>query len=113
MLGLASACNSKNGQAERALTDLKSKAQELMDNPERSIDEIQKLAQIEYQVSTLPKDTSTLELSGLLNELGKDRWDCFSIHDTVSANGTVSLQVICKRPAATPLRYIAPGGLGT
>jgi hypothetical protein len=75
----------------------------------KSVDELKKLHQFEYQVIHMPASTSALAIEGTLNKLGQDRWDCFHVEKLVTAEGErreMKYVFFCKRPPATPLRYV-------
>ncbi len=64
-------------------------------------DEVDKLFAFEYIVHDLPIKASSDELSTTLNDLGKERWECFSVVDNIDGK-----QLLCKRRPQSYLRYV-------
>lgn len=82
----------------------------VMKNPNLPLEEVKKLHQFEYQVLTLPAASSSEAIEGALDELGKNRWDCFHVEKQVRVTETGgkerTLVFFCKRSRETPLRYL-------
>ena len=72
-----------------------------------SNEQIEKTFAIEYRVVDIKADSSAEQTQTLLNDLGKERWDCFSI--TSEKEGS---RLLCKRRPLSALRaLIGAGGL--
>lgn len=104
--------SSVNGEWTKQISSLFEKLRKT--NPELSVEELQKLHQFEYKVFHIDAHNSSLQITRELNEVGKDKWDCFHIERlniTKEQNGDV-LQIYCKRNIQTPLRYVPQSILG-
>ncbi len=64
--------------------------------------EIEKLHAVEYHVFELGKDETTAQHQEKLNEIGKERWDCFFIDKTSEFH-----RVYCRRTPKSYLRYLS------
>lgn len=65
-------------------------------------EELEKLFRFEYKVVTLTADQEDdQKLEAYLNQLGQDRWECFSIERMMG-----ELRLYCRRRPKTYLRYI-------
>ena len=67
--------------------------------------EIEKLFALEYRVVTLDAELDSDAIEAELNDLGKERWECFSIRPD-----TKGLRVYCKRRPRSYLRYLGRMG---
>jgi hypothetical protein len=90
------------------------------------IEEFNKLSQIEYKVEIFQNDSSKTEIENRLNQLGKERWDCFSsfeksifinnkndsYENTRSRNISKETVILCKRMPETVLRYLPKSLIG-
>ena len=63
--------------------------------------EVEKLFIFEYKVLPLSGDKSSKQAELALNQLGKDRWDCFQIVEMEEGPSA-----FCRRAPKTYLRYI-------
>jgi hypothetical protein len=75
----------------------------------KSVDELKKLHQFEYQVIHMPASTSAVAIEGTLNKLGEERWNCFHVEKLVTAveeRREMKYVIFCKRPPETPLRFV-------
>ena len=63
--------------------------------------EVEKLFAFEYKVVSLSQAQSSQQLEAALNQLGKDRWECFQVVQMQDGDS-----LICKRAPKTYLRYI-------
>lgn len=68
---------------------------------EKASKEFEKIFVFEYKVATFPFDTSHQAMEAGLNQLGKERWECFSAM-TVGND----LRLTCKRRPETVLKYL-------
>lgn len=75
-------------------------------------EEFKKLQQFEYQVFTWPVDKSAKEMQEKLNELGRERWDCFHFERLDNQDAADELQVFCKRRPDTPFKYVPKNFIG-
>ena len=82
--------------AQEAIEDAKVKAKEWQ---ELSEEELQRIWAIEYK--TIKTDSDLTELKEKLNELGKERWDCF--HVSEDREGRV---LYLKRRKTNAVRYL-------
>lgn len=64
-------------------------------------DEVEKLFIFEYELVSVPIDSSKAVLESTLQEMGKERWDCFHTERLKK-----ELVFFCKRRPKTYLRYI-------
>ena len=64
-------------------------------------EEVKKLHSFEYKLIEFGHDIPPNEIAKTLNELGKDRWNCGKFSEK-----EFSVQVLCKRPPNTVLRYV-------
>jgi hypothetical protein len=90
--------------------------QDYVMQPGRSVDEIKKLHQLEYNVFTLALEDSAARYEGVLDELGKNRWDCFHVEKVFSTNKNGErvgkLLFFCKRAPDTLLRFVPKSLIG-
>ena len=85
----------------------------LIDKPDLTVREVEKLQQREYLVRGLPIDASAARIEDTLNELGKDRWDCSAVEKpSSSGEKPAALLLLCKRIPETLLRYVPQSILG-
>ena len=113
LLPLAS-CNKDQEEMGRALEKkLKSTINDLSKNPSQPIEEIKKLHQVEYKTIVFPIDEDAAEIDRRLNELGQDRWQCFSsfVRPMATSSGP-EIVVLCKRTPETVLRFVPNSILG-
>lgn len=100
-------------QIVKTVTDLKSQAPD-------PIKEVEKLHQLEYEVVSFPLNTPPAALDAALDEMGKNRWDCFHIErgaqlreeEGQDDKREVYLMVFCKRLPDTLLRYVPRNIIG-
>lgn len=64
-------------------------------------EEVEKLFTFDYRVVEFDKSLPATDLELKLNELGKERWECFHVEPRESV-----LQFFCSRRPKTYLRYI-------
>ena len=64
-------------------------------------EEVEKILNYEYKVEDLKADASRGELEKSLNELGKDRWECFQLEKQPDR-----YRVFCRRKPKSYLRLI-------
>ena len=90
------------GQAYDQVSDAIDKLKPEADNLQgKATSELEKLFIYEYRVENFPNGLSSQQISNRLNDLGKDRWDCFHIEPHEEGR-----QVFCKRMPRTVLRYL-------
>lgn len=77
---------------------------ELVSKSGMPIAEFKKLQQVEYHVVSLDGEQPE-QIERQLNELGKERWDCFHISQQSKLSG-VAIVAFCKRRPDTPLSYV-------
>lgn len=106
----AAGCDSdfeRQGQTEQLPPDVGRMLEGVLDKTAASGQELEKLYQFEYTVFRLPVESSPTKLEGLLNELGKKRWECFQVEKVFSKEENSEMFVIfCRRNPDTPLRYL-------
>ncbi len=80
------------------------------------LEELQKLHQFEYQIVRLSVDSSPKAMEGALDQLGKQRWDCFHVEKQTLLDSEQKKRRVftffCKRKGETPLRYVPRSILG-
>lgn len=90
--------------------------EEIKTQSEPSLREVEKLHQLDYTVVSFPLDSSAQSIEQSLDELGRNRWDCFHVERTVKVTREekreTQLLVFCKRLPETYLRYIPKNFLG-
>lgn len=88
----------------------------VMKNSDVPIGELKKLHQFEYQVIRMSRDSSPKAIEGALDELGKQRWDCFHIEKQTLRDAEGQKRKVftffCKRRIETPLQYVPRSILG-
>lgn len=110
-------------KVSESIDDLTSSMKEIAEDPSKTVDEVKKLRQVEYKLFPLDQTKSLLDMEAMLNNLGKENWDCsavaFKSHGQesnlgMSNNQAASLPslvkcdsvLLCKRQPSTPLRFI-------
>lgn len=117
------ACDSSSGQntpskgsADFIQEQVTKAVQDYIMQPGRSVDEVKKLHQLEYNVFTLALEDSAARYEGVLDELGKNRWDCFHVEKVFTNNEkgdrVGKLLFFCKRSPDTLLRFVPKSLLG-
>ncbi len=116
---LVSGCNRSSSESSKYTAEdieaaLRKGFSQLWQDPNLPIKEVEKLQQREYSVFTLPVDSDAKQIEKTLNELGKNRWDCFAIEKITSSapDKTDSLMFICKRMPETLLRFVPHSIIG-
>ncbi|MCB0322167.1 MAG: hypothetical protein KDD69_01305 [Bdellovibrionales bacterium] len=110
LLLFCAACDATNNPAQRQ--DLEQQVNQwvnqLVQQSDVPLEELKKLHQLEYQVFRLPLDSAPERIEGALDELGKNRWDCFHVQAArpTKEEPQPSLTFFCKRPSETMLRYV-------
>ena len=106
LIGISSACNQG---AMDSLDDLKREAHETIKHAERKGEELQELSEAEIEnlwaieYTTIPvTDCDPEALDQKLNELGKQRWDCY--HVSENENGKT---LYFKRRRSKAIRYLS------
>ena len=92
------------GDLTKTVTDYVGEAE----TTKEAMTEISKLQQYEYKILTVPADTTPVALQSSLNELGRERWDCFHVEKRLNPAEPAKseLAMFCKRRPETPLRFI-------
>ena len=107
-----SSCNIDSKDTSKAVNEIGNEVEKLTKTITNDVqqteapEELKKLQQWEYQIFTLPAATPPAELQGRLNDLGKERWECFHAEKLTSMDGPVELLMMCKRRPYTPLKYL-------
>lgn len=70
-----------------------------------STEQIEKTFAIEYKVVDFHTDTTSEQIQKILSDLGKERWDCFSINTSFDSS-----KLLCKRRPISALRTIIEAG---
>lgn len=86
------------GEMQRLFEEIKPKGSDLTG---QATEEVEKLFIFEYEVFEVDRSKSAKELTGILQQHGKERWECFYIEQLVD-----SLRIYCKRRPKSYLRYI-------
>lgn len=84
---------------------VKNEVNQIVSDPQRSVEEVKKLGQFEYRIVELELSTSSVALEKELNVLGKERWDCHILNSAAQESYASNLRLLCKRQPFTPLRY--------
>lgn len=73
-----------------------------------ALTELKKLQQFEYKIISVPADTTPTALESSLNELGRERWECFHVEKRLNPADPAKSEIalFCKRRPETPLRFI-------
>ena len=111
-LGLITACQEKPKYQEikeelsKSVAELQTEIAKSYQETQKEVEnlaneEIEKFHSIEYHVFELKKEQSTLEHEKKLNEIGKDRWDCFFIGESDEF-----YRFYCRRIPKSYLRYM-------
>ena len=107
---LLTSCEKEIKTVTKSTDQISKTLQEYVNDPNKSVEELEKLHQVEYEVFSLPPDSSNTKYKNTLNEMGKKRWDCFHVENIRSINeeGKVqaNLMFFCKRTPETLLRYV-------
>lgn len=69
--------------------------------PEMAGEEYEKLFRVDYKVIELPRGKGAAQFEATLNELGKERWNCFHIEPQAD-----KLIAFCSRRPPSYIRYI-------
>jgi hypothetical protein len=64
-------------------------------------DEVEKLFTFEYTVKDVPPTEDAISLNSILEEMGRERWNCFHIEEKKEY-----IRLYCKRRPKTYLRYV-------
>jgi hypothetical protein len=113
-MSLAAGCDGDSGEpsaTEKALDDLQSKYDELVDNKlenpvQWATDDLENIGDWEYKVIEMPRaDADSFETT--LNELGNDRWEVFWIENVRN-----DYRVMLKRPSRSYLSRIPLSQIG-
>lgn len=109
LFGFAGGCdNPEQQQTARQLENQLSKGfTKLFHKKNGAGEEIEKLYQFEYTVFKMPAQSTSSQIEGMLNEMGRKRWDCFHVERSVGRESTdETWMFFCKRNPETPLRYV-------
>lgn len=115
MLGLCSCDYLESKKNNQQVTDTINDLKKLVHSSQKdSLAEFKKVYQIEYKTLIIPFDKENPKTSGLsiaqnLNDLGRERWNCFAVERS-EHNNELSFVLFLQRPIETPLRYL-PGSL--
>lgn len=96
--GLLDSINSQLNSASEYVSSVSPQAKELQN---ATVEEMDKLFQVEYKVSEISASSTAPQLEKLLADLGKEGWECFSILPE-----NAGLRVVCKRRPRSVLRYL-------
>lgn len=107
-------CDRTGNEFQKNLEEkVKTTFNEIYESSTPSIEEVKKLAQLEYHMEVFPLETSSREVDEKLNELGKERWNCFSSFARPRKDPqNPEMVVLCKRMPETMLRYIPKSFIG-
>ncbi len=114
ILSVSSCDGTKSGEFQKTFEDkLQSALNDITKSSAPSLEEVEKLSQVEYHVEVFPLESDSSRIKTTLNTLGKDRWDCFS---SLARPGTEpkkpEMVVLCKRMPETVLRYVPRSLIG-
>lgn len=107
ILAAFTGCEDRYGapsDTQRELEEFKDGISELMKHTDQPMAEVKKLREWEYLVTSIPLEQGQTDYERTLNRLGKDRWDCFDIHQVTEPRP--ALMIFCKRPPDTPLHFV-------
>lgn len=81
-------------------------------SPDDAVQELKKLRQWEYQVLRIAPDVPRVDLEKMLNDEGRENWDCFNVQQMPEPGGKIAYTVFCKRHPETPLSFVPQSILG-
>lgn len=106
---VVSGCDSKQTtELQKTIEEKVSGAiDEISKNSSPPLEEVKKLSQLEYHMEAFDLESEPNIVKEKLNDLGKERWDCFSSFARPrSKPETPEMVVLCKRMPETVLRHV-------
>jgi hypothetical protein len=111
---LTTSCNQNQEEIAKNIEQkIKSTVDDLAKNPSQPIDEVKKLSKQEYKTLAFPLEEDTEVIDKVLNQLGEDRWQCYSAFARPrTAPIKPEMLILCRRTPETVLRFIPNSILG-